>query len=72
MKKGKARLGYKDGSGPDLITIDDNAVLAIRWGCSCCKNGADSVDDLTDEEREIAAIVVAALNKQKAAKRGSK
>lgn len=38
-------------------------VLAIRWGCSCCRNDADTIDDLKPFERALAEAVCDFLNK---------
>mgnify|MGYP001559091544 CR=1 FL=1 len=65
----KARIGYKDGSGLEYITIDDNAVLAIRWGCGCCKSCPEKFEDLTPEERSLMKRVVGYLSRRNPKKR---
>ena len=60
----KVRIGYKDGSGPEYITIDEKPVLAIRWGCSCCKNNPDTFADLTLEEQALMKRVVGYLSRR--------
>lgn len=52
------RAGYADGSGEEYITLDDKAVLAMRWGCSCCKD----ISDLKPAELGFRDMVVDALN----------
>lgn len=60
----KARIGFSDGSGPEYITIDDKPVLAIRWGCGCCKDTPDSFDDLTSEEQQLMRDVAGYLSRR--------
>ncbi len=60
----KARIGFKDGSGPEFITLDGKPILAVRWGCSCCKNTPDNFEDLTAQEQALMKRVVGYLSRR--------
>ena len=68
----KVRIGYKDGSGSEYITVDNEAILAVRWGCSCCKNTPDTVEDLTAEEYELMKRIVGYLSRRNPSHRTAK
>ena len=54
----KYRNGYSDGSGKGIITMDDKALLATHWGCSCCDT------ETTEENNILADKIVKMLNKR--------
>jgi hypothetical protein len=57
------KIGYSDGSGPEYITENDKAILALRWGCGCCKNTPNSFKDMTEAEQERARSILEAHNR---------
>lgn len=58
------KVGYKDGSGKDTITLDEHAILRTHWGCSCCdyydekdtKMSEEVVKLLNGKEKELRKI----------------
>jgi len=58
MNEPKYTAGYDDGSGEEYILRGDDEVLALRWGCSCCKD----CSPLTESEIAFRDTVVTALN----------
>lgn len=55
--------GYSDGSGKGTITLNDNAILRVHWGCSCCDYFDEDI--LDSKEMKLAIKIVEILNKHK-------